>query len=137
MKTVIGGLFFLVSMVLGTARAEVINIDNAELAKLVASGVPLIDIRTGGEWKTTGIIQGSQTLTFFDERGQANPRQWLEKARLIAKPEQPVILICRSGNRTREASRFLSEQGVFRTVYNVSRGIAGWVGEGRPVVLVP
>lgn len=137
MKAVVCGVVFLVAMVLGTARAEVVNIDNAELAKLVASGVPLIDIRTEGEWKSTGVIRGSRLLTFFDERGQADPRRWLEKALPIAKPEQPVILICRSGNRTREASRFLSEQGGYRTVYNVSRGLAGWVGEGRPLVSVP
>ena len=50
-----------------TARAEIINIDNAELARLAASGVPVIDIRTEGEWKETGVIAGSRLLTFFDD----------------------------------------------------------------------
>ena len=121
-------------MVAVVARAEVINIDNAELAKLMASGVPLIDIRTEGEWRSTGVIAGSRTLTFFDERGQANPPQWLAAAKKIAGPTQPVILVCRSGNRTREATRFLSEQAGYKTVYNVSKGMNGWLGEGRPVV---
>ena len=116
-----------------SARAEVIDIDNAELARLTARGVPLIDIRTEGEWKNTGIIAGSKPLTFFDERGQANPKQWLEKASAIAKPDQPVILICRSGNRTREVTRFLSAQAGYKKVYNVRQGLGGWVGEGRPL----
>ncbi len=119
---------------LAAVRADVVNIDNAELARLMASGVPLIDIRTKGEWKQTGVIAGSKALTFFDERGQAQPKQWLEQARAIATPEQPVILICRSGSRTREATRFLSEQAGYKKVYNVRQGLGGWVGEGRPLV---
>ena len=53
------------------ARADVVDIDNAELAKLAASGVPVIDIRTRPEWEETGIVPGSHLLTFFDERGNA------------------------------------------------------------------
>jgi rhodanese-related sulfurtransferase len=32
------------------------------------------------------------------------------------------------------AAKFLSEQSGYKTVYNVSKGLGGWVGEGRPVV---
>lgn len=115
-------------------HAEVINIDNAELARLTAKGVPVIDIRTVGEWKSTGVIPGSKLLTFFDEKGNANPAQWLASAKGIAKPDQPVILICRSGNRTRAATQFLSEQAGYKTVYNVSNGLNGWLSEKRAVV---
>ena len=114
--------------------AEVINIDNAELARLTAKGVPIIDIRTAGEWKSTGVIPGSKLLTFFDEKGNANPVQWLASAKGIAKPDQPVILICRSGNRTRAATQFLSDQAGYKTVYNVSSGLNGWLSEKRSVV---
>ena len=114
--------------------AEVINIDNTELARLTAKGVPVIDIRTAGEWNSTGVIAGSKLLTFFDERGNANPAQWLASAKGIAKPDQPLILICRSGNRTRAATQFLSEQAGYKTVYNVSSGLNGWLAEKRPVV---
>ena len=115
-------------------RAEVINIDNAELARLMAKGVPIIDIRTAGEWNSTGVIAGSKLLTFFDERGNANPAQWLATAKTIAKTNQPVILICRSGNRTSAVTQFLSAQAGYATVYNVSSGLIGWLGENRPVV---
>lgn len=36
-------------LVAAPLRAEVIDIDNAELARLAASGVPVVDIRTSGE----------------------------------------------------------------------------------------
>jgi rhodanese-related sulfurtransferase len=116
------------------ANAEIINIDNAELVRLVSSGVPVVDIRTEGEWKTTGVIAGSKLLTYFDENGKANPPQWLETLQGVAKPDQPVILVCRSGNRTKAASAFLSEQSGYKKVYNVTNGLNGWAGDNRPMV---
>jgi rhodanese-related sulfurtransferase len=94
----------------------------------------VIDIRTEGEWKETGVIVGSRLLTFFDENGRSNPPQWLEKLKPIAKPERPVILVCRSGNRTRAAAQFLSEQAGYKTVYNASQGIKAWASDARPMV---
>jgi rhodanese-related sulfurtransferase len=116
------------------ARAEIIDIDNAELAKLTAAGVPLIDVRTAAEWEETGMVPGSRLLTFFDEHGRADEAAWLKKAKTIAKPGDPVALICRSGNRTKAVSRFLSEQAGYRKVYNVRNGFLGWAKERRPVV---
>ena len=124
----------LAGLIAWPASAEVINIDNAELALLAAKGVPVIDIRTAGEWKSTGVIPGSKLLTFFDEKGNANTAQWLASAKGLATPDQPVILICRSGNRTRAATQFLSEQAGYKTVYNVSGGVNGWLSEKRAVV---
>ena len=117
-----------------TARAEVIDIDNSELNKLMARGAPVIDIRTQAEWEESGIIAGSKLLTFFDERGKANPAEWLEKVKPIAKPGEPVIVICRSGNRTKAVSQFLSQQAGYAKVYNVRNGIKGWFKENGPTI---
>jgi rhodanese-related sulfurtransferase len=117
------------------AEAVVIDIDSAELNKLIATGVPLIDIRTAPEWQQTGIVPGSHLLTFFDEQGRADPSAWLEKVRAIAKPSQPVIVICRSGNRTKAVSQFLNDQAGYAKIYNVRNGIVVWAREGR--VLTP
>jgi rhodanese-related sulfurtransferase len=117
----------------GIAQATVIDIDNGELAKLLSAGVPLIDIRTAPEWAQTGIVPGSHLLTFFDEKGSADPRAWLEKARAFGKPGDPVIVICRTGNRTRALSQFLSDQAGYAKVYNVKNGIAAWGRDGRPL----
>ena len=115
------------------ARADVVDVDNAEFARLMAAGVPVIDIRTAPEWEETGIVARSHLLTFFDERGKTDPAAWLEKAKAIAKPGDPVILLCRSGNRTKAASQFLSQQAGYARVYNVKDGIKLWIKEGRPL----
>ncbi|MDR1996189.1 rhodanese-like domain-containing protein [Azonexus sp.] len=116
------------------ARAEVIDIGNAELAQLMQQGVPVIDIRLQVEWEETGIVAGSKLNTFFDERGYADPAAWLEKIKPYTKADQPVIVICRTGNRTRAVSRFLSQQAGYATVYNVKAGIKGWIQDSLPVV---
>lgn len=116
------------------ARAEVIDIDSAELARLAASGVVVVDIRTEPEWKETGVIAGSHLLTFFDEKGRADPAAWLEKLKAFAPPDRPVAVICRSGNRTQPVSRLLAQQAGYRTVYNVRKGIRAWSADGRPLV---
>lgn len=115
------------------ANAEVTHIDNEELARLMATGVPVIDIRTEPEWRETGIVKGSHLLTFFDERGRADPPAWLAKLQPIARPDQPVILICRTGNRTGVLAKFLDEKVGYAKVYNVKHGIYGWMKDKRPV----
>ena len=117
-----------------TARAEVIDIDNSQLAKLMQDGVPVIDIRLQSEWEETGIVANSKLHTFFDERGRADPAAWLAKVQPYARTNEPVIVICRTGNRTKAVSQFLSQQAGYATVYNVKAGIKGWIRESRPVV---
>ncbi len=113
------------------ARADIVDVDNAELARLMAAGVPVIDVRTAGEWKETGIVPGSRLLTYFDDDGKADPPAWLAKAQAYAKAGQPVAVICRSGNRTKAVSRYLSQEAGYTKVYNVKGGIRAWIAEGR------
>jgi rhodanese-related sulfurtransferase len=117
-----------------TARADVVDIGNVETERLLKSGVTIIDIRTQPEWEETGILPGSHLITFFDERGRADPAAWLDKVKPFAKPGDPVIVICRSGNRTKAVSQFLAKQAGYSTVYNVKDGIRGWQREKYPVV---
>jgi len=127
-------LFCCLALSTVVARAEVIDIDNAELAQLMKSGVPVVDIRTQPEWEDTGVLAGSKLLTFYDERGRADPAAWLEKLKPIAKPGDPVVVICRSGNRTKTVSQLLSQQAGYAKVYNVKSGMKGWIGSGGAVV---
>jgi len=127
-------LFCCLALSAVVARAEIIDIDNTELAQLMKSGVPVVDIRTQPEWEDTGVLAGSKLLTFYDERGRADPEAWLEKLKPIAKPGDPVVVICRSGNRTKAVSQLLSQQAGYARVYNVKSGMKGWIGSGGAVV---
>jgi rhodanese-related sulfurtransferase len=117
-----------------SAHAEVIDIEASELQKMLAAGVAIVDIRTAPEWLQTGVVPESRLLTFFDEKGKVDAAAWLAQVQKFAKPSDPVILICRTGNRTKEASRFLSANAGYAKVYNVKYGIKDWIASNRPIV---
>ncbi|HIO92422.1 MAG TPA: rhodanese-like domain-containing protein [Leucothrix mucor] len=109
------------------------NIDNAQLEKMIKDGVTLVDIRRQEEWQQTGIVKGAKTITFFNRNGSINPN-FVPEFNAITKADQPVALICRTGNRTRAASQAIVQQLGYKTVYNVTHGITGWIAEKRPVI---
>lgn len=119
-----------------SAYAEVTEIDNAGLQKLIAAGVPVVDVRTPPEWKMTGVIENSHLLMFFDEKGAFDARAWLEKLAGIAGPDDPVVLICATGGRTRAITHFMDTQAGYNKVYNVTQGIRSWIDARQPVVPV-
>jgi rhodanese-related sulfurtransferase len=125
-------LILIVSILSGCSEPSYTNIDNEKLKQLTAEGIPVIDIRRAEEWKQTGIIEGSHKLTAFDKHSRFNP-EFMTRFRSIVNKEQPVILICRTGNRTSALAEFLSEKQGFIQVYNVKKGITGWIREGKPI----
>ena len=108
------------------------NINNAELAQLLEREVTLVDIRRPEEWKQTGVVAGSNMITLFDSRGRVNP-DFVSELQKVSSPDKPVILICRTGNRTHAASTMLVKQLEYQKVYNVTHGITGWIAGKRQV----
>lgn len=127
-------LLLLLVLLPALGQAEIINIDNARFKELLAQQVPVVDVRTAAEWSETGIVAGSQLLTFFAANGTYDAGSWLARLAPIADKEAPVILICRTGRRTGIISKFMAEQIGYTTVYNVTRGISHWIDAGNPTV---
>ena len=103
------------------------------MKELKEQGVLLVDIRREEEWKQTGIIEGSKTITFFDKTGNVSS-DFIPKLSAVAKLDQPIMLICRTGNRTKAASEALVKHLGYKDVMNVTHGITHWISEKRPVV---
>ena len=121
-------------LVTSFAFSDVIEIGNIELKSLLQKKIPLIDIRRKDEWKSTGIVENSILMTFFDKNGKANTNEWLKELNKIANKNDPVILICRTGRRTGIISKFLSEKVGYRLIYDVTDGITDWIKKGNTVV---
>ena len=121
-------------LVASFAFSDVIEIGNIELKSLLQKNIPLIDIRRKDEWKSTGIVENSMLMTFFDKNGKANTNEWLKELNKIANKNDPVILICRTGRRTGIISKFLSEKVGYRLIYDVTDGITDWIKKGNTVV---
>lgn len=116
------------------AHAEVVTIEVDNLPALLDRGLPIVDVRTADEWQQTGVIAGSTPLTFFDENGRADTAAWMKQFSRLAGPDEEVIVICRSGARSRKVAEFLDQQQHYRKVYTVEGGVIGWKALGRPTV---
>ena len=109
-------------------------LSSSDVQKMVSAGIPLVDIRRPAEWKTTGVIEGSHLLTFFDQNGNYDTEIWLTELTNLIEPEEPFILISNNGNRASQLARFLSTELEFKHVYHLENGINSWVNSGNMVV---
>ncbi len=78
--------------------------------KLLDSKIKIIDIRTPGEWKETGIIKGSIPIMFFDEQGNYNLETFIPQLNKYVKKGEKFALICRTGSRTQVLGSHLGKQ---------------------------
>ena len=118
---------------LAVEGAKYSNINNIELKLLLDRGVQIVDIRRQEEWDSTGVIKGSQQTTAFNKNGDFI-KTFIPSIMAVTSPEEEVILICRSGNRTVAIAKFLTSQRGYEKVYNVTNGISEWIKDGFPVV---
>ena len=130
LKQLVGGA--LVVALAACGETPYTAIDNARLSELRQQGVPLYDIRLPEEWRQTGVVEGAKTLTYFDAGGRPRADFMPAFSAEVGKND-PVILICRSGNRTDKLARELAALGYTR-VYNVRNGMLGWQADQRPTV---
>ncbi|VAW48797.1 Rhodanese-like domain protein [hydrothermal vent metagenome] len=126
-------LFLLIFSLSGCLKPPYTNLNNDELQALLEQGIPIYDIRRPEEWRKTGVVEGSRLLTFVDKGGKLKPNFLPQFTQEIDK-NQPVILICRTGNRTDTLARHLMEKLGYTNVYNVRYGITDWIREKRPTL---
>lgn len=95
--------------------------------------IKIIDIRTPAEWKETGIVEGAYTIMFFDEQGRFNIPEFLAALDKVVKKDEQFALICRTGSRTTEVSKFLAYKLDY-DVINLSGGMMKLMRDGyKPV----
>ncbi len=125
-KKQIRSLFLVLGVLTGcVAKGGVYeDVNAAEAIKILETpGTFLLDVRTEGEYQAGHLANA--TLI---------PVQELEQrlADLPADKERPVLVYCRSGNRSVSASKILGQQG-YKKVLNLKGGIQEWTRQGLPV----
>ena len=90
--------------------------------EVLDSKMPIVDIRTVGEWKHTGILKGSIPIQFFNEKGKYDIPSFLKELNAKVDTSKPFALICRTGSRTRMVASFLSDTYNYK-VTNITGGI--------------
>lgn len=94
----------------------------------------IVDIRTAAEWQSTGVIADSLKLQSFDSNGKFDAQQWLNNLKQAqTSPDQPVVLVCRSGNRSGKVGELLTKQLGMNNIYHLTQGIESWKRSGLPL----
>ena len=113
--------------------ADIVAVDNLQVQKLSKSGVSIVDIRTKGEWDKTGVIPQSILLTFFDSSGNYDFNKWYADLKKITPNYKSVIIICRSGRRSRLVANMINQK-YNDIVYDANNGMNSWIKSNLRVV---
>lgn len=91
-----------------------------ELEKWRNNGAQLIDVREQWEYEDAHI-PGAKNVPLGE---------LVERADEL---EEPVVLVCASGNRLGQTAHYLTERGILRNVANLMGGTSGWQARSLPV----
>lgn len=106
-------------------------------SQVQASKVTLIDIRRPDEWKQTGVAKGALEINMLHPQGPQGFVRQVE-AEVGGDRNAPIVLICRTGNRTTHMQKVLTDAG-FTQVSHVKEGMVGssagpgWIARGLPI----
>ena len=84
--------------------------------ELLKKNIPIVDIRTKGEWKETGILQGAIPITFWDAKGHYDAHKFLNKLNKKVDTTKPFALICHTGSRTSVVAPWLSKKFGYKVI---------------------
>ena len=111
------------------ASADIVDVNNGQIKELSNNNIPIVDIRRSSEWDQTGVVPESILLTFFDKEGNYNYDEWYKKLRLEIDEGKPIILICRTGRRTKIIAKMMEIKKFDNVIYNAKNGITSWIDE--------
>ena len=103
-------------------RFKLPSVNVPQAREYLDQGAVMLDVRENNEWNA-GRVPGAVHVPFAQVGTQAARR--LPKGRI-------VIVACRSGNRSRSATRMLRERGI--EAYSLSGGLRAWEREGQRIV---
>ena len=102
------------------------TIGTDEARRMIDAGTHVVDVRRPDEWNRGHIEQADLvTIEGIYSFGKA-----LEELHL--PPDEDVIFVCASGQRSAMASEIALLTGLHK-VYNLANGMNGWVNRGYPI----
>jgi len=96
----------------------------AEAHALMQAGAKLVDVRTRPELLYVGRVPGSLAVEWQTYPGNQQNPEFMQQLAQVAKPEDTLLFICRSGARSHGAAAAATQAG-WRESYNVLEGFEG------------
>ena len=104
---------------------QVKRISNQELQDILQNmeDVQLIDVRTPDEYGQ-GHLENAQLIDFLQS-------DFKEKVSKLDR-DKPIVVYCAVGGRSAQSAKILESLG-FKEIYDLKKGIRGWLAENLPV----
>ena len=117
-------IFFIVKIEIARLTRKYQQINTNEAVRLLnRDDTVVVDVREDNE-VSTGMISGAKHIPL------ASLSQQLSQ--LNKSKDKPILIYCRSGNRSGTACQKLSQEG-FSDVYNLAGGIMSWESANLPI----
>ena len=126
-QNAVSGLACLLCLVLLCAlpaAAKDISVqDAANLLKNPPAGLVIVDVRTPAEFRE-GHLPGAENMDYF-----GGPFE----SQVLAMPkDKPVLLYCRTGNRSASAYETMQKAGI-KNILHMHEGVTAWQAAGLPM----
>ena len=119
-----------------TAKLYKEDISSSTAYKMQQKGALLIDVRTKVEFEESRAKNSINIPIFKDQNGKrVFNKAFLNEVYQASNKNlnKKILLICRSGSRTKVASNILAQQG-FENIYNIQYGFQyDWLKVGLPI----
>ncbi|MGA1931195.1 rhodanese-like domain-containing protein [Arcobacter sp. YIC-464] len=119
-----------------TAKLYKDDISSKKAYEMQQNGALLIDVRTKAEFNESRAKDSYNIPIFYEKNKQrVFNKNFLKEIYLYSNKNlnRQIILICRSGSRTKLASNLLASQG-FKNIYNVKYGfVYDWLKVNLPI----
>lgn len=109
----------------GGASWERVDVEGFEEALANEENGFLLDVRTDTEWEQDGHLENATLIPHTELESR--------ESELPEDKDTPLLLYCRSGNRSQQAAQTLQDMG-FTNIIELESGITGWKNAGNPVV---
>ena len=127
----------------GIAYRGLLTPEEAWFLTQTLPGVKLIDVRSKEELTLIGSVPGALSIAWKLYPDWSRNPDFLAEIKRYVSPDDHVLLLCRSGVRSREAAELLAREG-FANSFNILEGfegdknsasqriVAGWKARGLP-----
>jgi rhodanese-related sulfurtransferase len=101
------------------------------------SAAKIVDVRTEPEFTQVGHVSGTPLVVWPRDGGHDGLQAFVDQIADQFEPEEPLLLLCRSGARSHSAAHLLTQAG-FKRSYNILEGFEGgqpgkgWRNAGLP-----
>ena len=95
-----------------------------------AGAAKIVDVRTPPEYTQVGHIPKTPLVVWPRDGDESSLEAFIGEMRQVATPNEPLLLLCRSGSRSHYAAHLLTHNGYTRA-YNILEGFEGPPGSGK------